>query len=192
MTDHLEQAADRALELAEELCTPIPEDEPELFVIRRRIRIAAHLAYLSGLLRAGAVREPDTSTPWWAGERRGSPPDGRIRFYPSSGTGHYEKVQADGQMSTVAELAVLRAERGRAGEEILRLQRELNAANDQLDAADTETRRLLDQRNDLLDAARQVTAQVSHDHLVFLRQTVARVTGQIATPAEQAARLRVE
>lgn len=55
MNDHLEQAAERAIELAESLTartTEFPGDGT----------IAAHLAYLAGLLRGAATREPNKPT----------------------------------------------------------------------------------------------------------------------------------
>jgi hypothetical protein len=101
VTDHLDEAATKAVELAEELCGPNSDLTAQ--------GAAQHLTYLAGLIRGGAVRpikelsmavpvsEEESKTtyqPWWSGERRGSSPDEPVRFYPSAGT-HYDKVQAD-------------------------------------------------------------------------------------------------
>lgn len=61
MTNHLDEAATTAVELAAELCTAIPiEEDTEQAVVGRRIRVAAHLTYLAGLIRGGAVQETGT------------------------------------------------------------------------------------------------------------------------------------
>lgn len=213
MTDHREAAAAHAVELAEEMMRAYDRE------LEDRYRHAAvHFMYMAGLLRAPVAAptpEPNgnTYTPSRSGQRRATVTDEGVRLYPSSGTG-YEKIQ---DVESV-ELAALRAERGRAGEEIMRLQRLLNVReidfqqaklahaaelaelrdqvkklNDLVTEGEVKQRRLTDQRNDLLDAARCVIApRPGRDYLELLRETTERVMRQCATPAEQAARLRVE
>jgi hypothetical protein len=50
MTDHLDEAATKAVELAALLTTPTDLDDT------LRVGAAAHLTYLAGLIRGGAVR----------------------------------------------------------------------------------------------------------------------------------------
>jgi hypothetical protein len=52
MTDHLDEAATKAVELAALLTTPTDLDET------LRVGAAQHLTHLAGLIRGGAVREP--------------------------------------------------------------------------------------------------------------------------------------
>lgn len=80
MTDHLDEAAAKAVDLAEEL-----NDERGDTL---SVKAAAHLAYMAGLLRGGAA---GTYSPGRSGLQRGAATDEPVRFYPS--TGSYDKVQ---------------------------------------------------------------------------------------------------
>jgi hypothetical protein len=55
MTDHLDEAAAKAVELAVELSVPDESDDWD-GTVARRLRVASHLTYLAGLIRGGAGR----------------------------------------------------------------------------------------------------------------------------------------
>jgi hypothetical protein len=165
MTDHLEAAADRAIELADVLLS----DNPTLG------SAAQHLTYLAGLVRGGAVQH-STYSPWWSDKRRSTPPDEPVRFYPSSGT-HYEKVQEGEHRANAhltSALAQARAHQNSAESE-LRAQRRAHTE------AAKNLGTVVRQRGELLTAAQDLLAVDTPNNLAAMRQRLADVVERIET-----------
>jgi hypothetical protein len=199
MTDHLEQAAGRAIELAEELVN----DEGAYAGVR--IPAAGHLTYLAGLIRGGvqpAERAVVVDCPThglrafllsgsevMCGNCRVVGPDRKPLGWDD---GRPTETSDDDPIETVHLGWVTFGGRTELDE----LRRQADLAKQFGDDVRQRWRQAADQRDALAQAARDVLDSDFGTHnpvtCGLLRQVVERIERQSETPAEGAARLQVE
>jgi hypothetical protein len=197
MTDHLDEAAAKAVELAASLTSRISDFPGDS-------AIAAHLTYLAGLIRGGAVRSPKVST-WTTADEQYQFPRQWLNEVVSGQAARAEPLTAKSTAEDAAKVGPLanrtspaidprtaaanfRASAVKVGEGFgphsntwqAGLRHGYLMAADALDEVADEVEEARAQREELLAAAKQLLTDQSGDAWprVELRETVARIEAE--------------